>query len=120
MEFQVALLARITKSFEPRTIARGIQLGGNDDHGFFDERRAEGFQLAIDHFEGMYRIVGIRVARVDQMDEKARAFDVAEEADAQARTFVCAFDEAGKIGDDKSTAQLGAVPTGAPVGVDDP
>src|SRR5467141_804744 len=30
-----------------------------------------------------------------------------------------AFDETGKIGDDKSAAQLGAVPTGAAVGVDD-
>src|ERR1700686_4503269 len=31
-----------------------------------------------------------------------------------------AFNEAGKIGDHKSAAQLGAVPTGAAVGVDDP
>src|SRR5882762_2365563 len=31
-----------------------------------------------------------------------------------------AFDEAGKIGDDKSAAELGAVPTGAAVGVDYP
>src|ERR1700687_6367765 len=31
-----------------------------------------------------------------------------------------AFNEAGKIGDNKSAAKLGAVPTGAAVSVDDP
>src|SRR6266852_5057317 len=68
----------------------------------------------------MDRIIGVGIARVDEMDEEACAFDVAEESDAEPRSFVCAFDEAGKIGDDKSAAELGALPAGAAVGVDDP
>src|SRR6266849_328668 len=68
----------------------------------------------------MDRIIGGGVARVDQMDEEARAFDVAEESNTEPRAFVRTLDEAGKIGDDKSAAELGAVPAGAAVGVDDP
>src|SRR5260370_35570660 len=66
----------------------------------------------------MERIVGVGVARVNQMDEEARAFDVAKETNAEARAQVCAFDEAGKIGDDESATELGTVAPGAAVGLD--
>jgi len=54
------------------------------------------------------------------MDEKARAFDVAEEAIPRPAPLVCAFDEAGKIGGRQKYGPLGAVARRAPVGVDDP
>ena len=72
VEFKFALLAEIAKSVESRMIRGGVQLGGNDDHRFFDERRAEGFEFAVDDFERVDWIIGVGVARVDQMDEQAR------------------------------------------------
>jgi len=84
VEFKIALLAKIAKSFEPRAIGRGVQLGGDGDHRFFGEGRAKGFEFAVDDFERVDWIIGVGVARVNQMDEQARAFDVAEETDAEA------------------------------------
>jgi len=69
VECQVALLAKTPKNFETRAIGSGVQLGGNHDHRFFDERHAEGFEFAVDDFERMDRLIGVGVARVDQMDE---------------------------------------------------
>ena len=118
MELKVVVLAEITKGFKPRAIGGGVQLGGDDDHRFFCERRAKGMEFAIDDFEGMNRVISVRIARVDQMNEEARAFDVAEEANAEAGAFVRAFDEAGQIGDDESAAELRAMSAGAAVSVD--
>ncbi len=67
VEFQVALLAKIAQSFEARAIGRGVQLGGNNDHRFFDEGGAKGFKLAADNFERMDWIIGVGVACVDQV-----------------------------------------------------
>src|SRR5713226_904893 len=97
VEFQVALLAEIAKHFEPRAIGRGVQLSGNDNHRFFDEGRAKGFELAVDDFERMDRVIGVGVARVDQMDEEARAFNVPKETDAEASSLMRACDQPGKI-----------------------
>ena len=82
MKFKISLLAKVLKRFESRAVGRGIQFSGDDDHGFFDEGRAEGFQLAVDDLKGVDRIIDIGIARVDEMHDKARAFDVAEETDA--------------------------------------
>ncbi len=119
VEFKAALFAEITQRFEARAVGGGIQFGGNQDHGLFGERFAEGGKLAVDHFEGMDRVIVVRIARINQMNKEPRALDVAEEANAQASAFVRAFDEAGEIGDDKGATKLGAVPAGAAVGVDD-
>jgi len=119
VEFEVAPLAEITKRFETRAIGRGIQFGGDNNHRFFDERCAKGFQFAVDDLKRTDRIVGVGVARVDEMDEQSRAFDVAEKTDTQARPQVCAINKTGEVGDDEGAAKFGAVSAGASVGVDD-
>ena len=106
MEFEFALLAEIAKSFEARAVGGGVELGGDDDHGFFGEGRAEGYELAIDDLEGMDGIIGVRIARVNEMNEEARAFDVAKEADAEAGAKMRAFNEAGEIGDEIGRAHV--------------
>ena len=77
MEFKVSVLAKVLKRFEPRAVGCGIQLSGNDDHRFFDEGRAKGFQLSIDDLKRVNRIIHVGIARVDQMDDEASALDVA-------------------------------------------
>src|ERR1700686_5900070 len=84
VKFKVAQLAEIAKSFETRTIRGGVQLGGNDDHRFLDEGRAKGFELAVDNFERVDWVIVVGITRVDQMDEEAGAFDMAEETDGEA------------------------------------
>ena len=54
------------------------------------------------------------------MDQKPRAFDVAEEANAEAGAFMRTLDESGEISDDKGTAELCAVAAGTAIGIDDP
>jgi hypothetical protein len=119
MEFEAALFAEIPQGFEPRAVRGGVELGGHHDHRFFRQGFAEGCKLAVDDFEGADRVIRVGIARINQVDKKARAFDVAEEADAEASAQVCALDQPGEIGDDKRAPELGAVPTGAPVGIDD-
>jgi len=53
------------------------------------------------------------------MHDEAGTFDVTKETNAEAGAEVRAFDESGQIGDDKRAAELGAVATGAAVGIDD-
>jgi hypothetical protein len=84
MELELPALAEIAKSVEPHCVGGGVQFGGNEDHRFFDERRAKCFKLAVDDFERMDRIIGVGVAGVDQMDEEACTFDVSEKTDAEA------------------------------------
>ena len=43
--------------------------------------------------------------RIDQMDQHAAALDVAEEADAEARALVRAFDQARDVGHDELAAR---------------
>ena len=59
------------------------------------------------------------VARVDEVNEEARALDMLQKANAEASALVRSFDEARKIGDDEGAAEFGAVAAGAAVGVDD-
>jgi len=119
VKFQAALFAEIAQRFEARAIGGGIKLGGNHDHGLLGERFAEGGKLAIDDFKGVDWVLVVRIARINQMNKEARALNVAEEANTEAGAFMCAFNEAGEIGHDKSAAKLGAVPASAAVGIDD-
>src|SRR5438552_5846925 len=119
MKFEFPPPAEISKSVETRAIRGSVQLRGYNDHRFFDQGRAEGFQFAIDDLERTDGIVGVGIARVYEMNEEPRALDVPEETDAEARAQVRAFDQAGKISNDKSASELRAVPTGAAVGIDD-
>src|SRR6266436_367348 len=84
VKFKVAPLAEIAKSSETRAIGGGVQLRGSDDHRFLDEGRAKGFELAVDNFERVDWVIVVGITRVDQMDQQARAFDMAEETDAEA------------------------------------
>ena len=104
MKFELALLAEIAQCFKPRAVGRGIQLGGDNNHRFFDERSAKCLELAVNDRERVDRIIRIRIARINQMDEQARAFDVAKKTNAEARAQMRAFDEDGKIGDYKCAA----------------
>src|SRR6267154_4551647 len=53
------------------------------------------------------------------MSEQPCAFNMPQETDAESRSQVRSFDEAGKIGDDKSAAEFGAVAAGAAIRVHD-
>ena len=119
MEGEIVFFAEGAKFVDASLVGGGVEFGGDDDHGFFGERFAEGAEFASDDFEGVNWIGVGGVARINKMDEEARALDVLQEADAEAGTLMRAFDEAGKIGDDEGAAEFGAVAAGAAVGVDD-
>lgn len=84
VEFKISPLAKIPQRFKPRPIDGGIQLGGDDNRRLLGEGGVEGFQLSIDDFKRVDRIIGVGVAGVDEMHEEARAFDVAKETNAEA------------------------------------
>src|SRR5437016_1094198 len=119
VKFEFPQPAEISKSVETCAIRGGVQLRGCNDHRFFDQGRTEGFQLAVDDLERMDGIVGVGVARINEMNQQPCAFDVAEETDAEARAQVCPFDQAGKISHDKSASELRAVPAGPAGGIND-
>src|SRR5260370_42240436 len=83
MKFKILPAAEIAQSFEPRAVRCCIQLRGNDNHRLQSQRFAEGRELAADHLERMDWIIRVGVSRVDQMNEKTRPFDVAQQADAE-------------------------------------
>src|SRR5438309_3439708 len=106
VKFEFPQPAESSKSVETCAIRGGVQLRGCNDHRFFDQGRAKGFQFAVDDLEGMDGIVGVGVARINEMNQQPCAFDVAEETDAETRAQVRAFDEAGKIGEDRKSTRL--------------
>src|SRR5579875_272705 len=73
-----------------------VELRDANDPRFFEQPRAPRAQFLLDG-----RLTGEdfvdRFAAVDQMDQHARAFDVAQEAIAQTGTRVRAFDQAGDV-----------------------
>ena len=119
MEGEIVFFAKGAEFVDASRVGGGVKFGGDDDHRFFGEGFAEGAKFASDDFEGVNRIGVGGVARINKMDEEARALDVLQEANAEAGTLVGAFDEARKIGDDESASEFGAVAAGAAVGVDD-
>src|ERR1700730_12896868 len=118
MEYKAALLAQIPERLEPRAVGGGVELASDNDHGFFRQGFAEGLELAVDDFERVHRVIYIGITGIDQMDEEPRAFDVTEEADSESGAFMRPFNKPGEIGNDEGTAEFGAVPAGAAVGVD--
>ena len=119
MEREIVFFAEGAEFVDAGWVGGGVKFGSDDDHGFFGEGFAEGAEFAGDNFEGVNWIGVGGVARINEMDEEARALDVLQEANAEPSALVCAFDEAGKIGDDEGAAEFGAVAAGAAVGVDD-
>ena len=108
MEREIVFFAEGAEFVDPSWVSGGVKFGGDDDHGFFGERFAEGAELAGDDFEGFDWIGVGGVACVDEMNEEARALDVLQETNAEASALVGSFDEAGKIGNDESAAGLEA------------
>jgi hypothetical protein len=75
-----------------------VDLGERKDLGPFGEIVAIGFQLAAHGFPGGD---GVLAGRVDEMQEGARALDMAEEAVAEADALMRALDQAGNVGNDE-------------------
>src|SRR2546422_3182799 len=75
VEWKIAALAEIAKSFETRAIRRGVQFGGDDDHRFFDEGSTEGFELAIVDLQRNDRSIAIGLARVEEWGREYGRFD---------------------------------------------
>src|SRR5580658_2748243 len=86
----------------------GVELCGHHDHGFFGKLRAEGRELVLDDFKILYRVAIVRVARIHQVRNQTRALDMLQEARAETCAFVRAFDQPGKIGDNKVRPLPGA------------
>ena len=64
VEFEVAQLAKILELFKARAVGGGIQLGGDYDHRFFDQRWTECFQLSVDDLKRVDRIIDVGIARI--------------------------------------------------------
>jgi len=76
----------------------------------FDERRAKGFQLAIDDLERMDGVIGVGVAGVDQMGRGVACGSTWRRKRIPVPAAqVRALNQAGKISDHKSAAEFGAM-----------
>src|SRR5271169_1936842 len=91
MEFEAALFAEIPEYFEPRVVCGGVKLGSNYHQRLFCQGCAEGGKLAVDDFEGVDGVIGVRITSINEMSEQTRAFDVAEEAYPEAGAFMRTF-----------------------------
>jgi hypothetical protein len=116
VEFEAALGGEIAKLVEVDAIRCGVKLGGCDDHRLFGEIGAKSGEFALDDFEILHGIARVRIARVDQMDDEARAFEMLEKARAEAGAFMGAFDQTGNVGDHESATHAGR---GVRIGRDD-
>ncbi|OPZ01076.1 MAG: hypothetical protein BWZ09_02808 [Alphaproteobacteria bacterium ADurb.BinA305] len=63
------------------------------------QRRAEAFELTLDGAHGLDRIRTVERRHVHQVQQQARARQVLEETDAEARAFRGALDQPGNVGD---------------------
>ncbi len=81
-----------------RLLVDGVDLRQADDLGLLLEALAIGRELATD---GAVVGAGVGPGRIDEMDERAAALDMAEEAVAEAVAFMRALDEAGNVGEDE-------------------
>ena len=75
-----------------------VDLAQRHDLGLFGQPVAIGFELGAHGLVGLARIF---LLRRNQMQQHARALDMAEEAVADADAFMRAFDQAGNVGDDE-------------------
>ena len=98
-ELQLAALGHGGELFELVGVGY-VGFGGDQDGGLGGEGGVEALELGGDDFEvldGVGAFAG--VGDVDEVDDDAGALDVFEELDAEAVAEVCAFDEAGEVGD---------------------
>ena len=73
------------------------------------QRGIVALQLVHDRPRVAHRIrLGIERREVDDVQQQARALQVAEEAMAEARAVGCALDQPGNVGDDEAPAGIGA------------
>ena len=89
------------------SIRGGVKLRGDDDHRFFSQRWAERGQLVFDNFKIADGIAIVCVAGIHEMRDQSRALDMLQEARAQPRAFVRAFDQSRQIRDNKRAALPG-------------
>ena len=93
---------------QPVGIVERVDLVRRDDHRLVLQLLAGGVaagkqrQLAHDHVEVLDRIAAARRRDVDEVDQHLGAFEVAQEAVAEAVARVRAFDQPGHVGDDEA------------------
>ena len=104
MKFEAGIGAIRSQAIEARAVNGSIELGGYDDGGLGGEFRTEGGQLPADNFKIAHGIAVRGIAGIDEMRNQARAFDMLQKASAEPGAFMGAFDKAGEIGDDESSA----------------
>ncbi len=101
MELELAALGIGGQLFELVRIG-GVDLGGNDDHWLLKQSVAETGELIVDYLEVLDGIgTAGGIGDVDEMCEDASAFDVPQKLGTEAGAFMCAFDQAGHVGDDE-------------------
>lgn len=82
---------------------RHVDLTGDDDARFVFQAVAEAFQFRFNHlviFDGVWASAGI--GHIDNVNQKTGALNVAEELRSQPGPVMCAFNQAGDVGDDKT------------------
>ncbi len=84
-------------------------LFSTSQRGFVVERRVVALELVDDRARVADRI-GVRIERreVDDVQQEARALQVAQEPVAEARAVGGALDQAGNVGDDEAAVRVGA------------
>ena len=102
--------------FHERLHARGALLGRDEielvQHEparLGEERFVVPLQFAHDRRRVVHRVaVGIERRQVDDVEQEARALQMAQELHAEARTVGGALDQPGNVGDDKAARRVGA------------
>src|SRR3546814_16272023 len=81
-----------------RSVVERVYLVQRDDHRLVDQVGAIGFEFVADD-----AVAGgdILVIRIDEVEQHAAAFDMAEEAVADAGAFGGTLDQAGDVGDNE-------------------
>ena len=87
--------------FDAAWVLARVDLTGQDNHRFREQLFAELAQLAEDNVEIVGWVAAAEIRDIDEMNEQPSTFDVAQELNAQAVSFVRAFDQAGNVGHDE-------------------
>ncbi len=104
MEGQALFFAECLKFFEAGGVLEGVEFCGYNDLGFVEELFTEAGQFVLDDVIGLDGADFVEVGEVDQVEEHAGAFHVAQEGDSEAMTFAGAFDQARDVGHDEGFA----------------
>ena len=97
VEFQSTRRAKFSQFFQPGAVRRGVQLCGDNNHRLLGKFFAERGEFAFDDLEVVHRIAVGSIARIDQMRDQPRAFNVLQKSNAQAHPGMRAFDQAGQV-----------------------